>query len=457
MKYAKTPSLGQYSNLLLASVLSSTLWGCGDDGAVGDTQVDAGEADAAAVGDAGAVATGETTSSEPASPTATTDQDVDSLTVAPNDESSTNGATSTEEIATSNSGPTGPVDETSVPGASTTSSATEDTLDTSAPEVDSTRAESTRAESTEQAESTDSWVGTSASSLELTSLPVGETSVAGADSTAVPETSTPTMSEPDASEPDASAPDASASVEVSTTAATDTSASATPIGWTIPLDGTLADGGTDASTTGSSITDLSSDVLDAGAPVNPSATDSGDDTELTTEAVDGSLLPSDAGAGDPTTDPTTDPSSQVDSGEGAYFEDPRDLQRYPLSELGGLQWFAINLNYEVSNSWCYDDSPSNCETYGRLYTQEAISCPVGWRVPTEAELLSRGEWVGTSQLGGYKGNGAYPWAWDELAIRGYWWAAETGRALYTPQGGGPLSAYSINVVAFSARCVREVP
>lgn len=58
---------------------------------------------------------------------------------------------------------------------------------------------------------------------------------------------------------------------------------------------------------------------------------------------------------------------------------------------------AENLNYETGNSWCYDNDPSNCTTYGRLYTWDAAMngeessnnvpsgvqgvCPPGWLLP----------------------------------------------------------------------------
>jgi len=52
-------------------------------------------------------------------------------------------------------------------------------------------------------------------------------------------------------------------------------------------------------------------------------------------------------------------------------------------------WMAENLNFEQSfgNSLCYENNPSYCNHYGRLYDYEAANsaCPSGWRLPTSSE------------------------------------------------------------------------
>jgi uncharacterized protein (TIGR02145 family) len=54
------------------------------------------------------------------------------------------------------------------------------------------------------------------------------------------------------------------------------------------------------------------------------------------------------------------------------------------------EWMNRNLNVETPDSWCYNDDPANCETYGRLYTWEAAmsACSIlgdGWRLPTRTD------------------------------------------------------------------------
>lgn len=79
------------------------------------------------------------------------------------------------------------------------------------------------------------------------------------------------------------------------------------------------------------------------------------------------------------------------------FTDSRDSQNYKWVRLkDGKKWMAQNLNYKISDSYCYNNDSVNCKKYGRLYTWEAAkkACPNGWRLPTDREW-----WKMTSYYG----------------------------------------------------------
>jgi uncharacterized protein (TIGR02145 family) len=55
--------------------------------------------------------------------------------------------------------------------------------------------------------------------------------------------------------------------------------------------------------------------------------------------------------------------------------------------IGEQCWMQQNMNYETDDSWCYNNNPENCETFGRLYNQNAAlqACPAGWHLPDNDE------------------------------------------------------------------------
>jgi len=88
----------------------------------------------------------------------------------------------------------------------------------------------------------------------------------------------------------------------------------------------------------------------------------------------------------------------------ADFTDPRDGQVYPVVQIGEQIWFAENLNYEMGNSWCYNNSTNSCEIYGRLYDWETAmdACPAGWHLPSVTEWVILSDFLGGSSIAGGK-------------------------------------------------------
>lgn len=200
---------------------------------------------------------------------------------------------------------------------------------------------------------------------------------------------------------------------------------------------------------------------------------------------------------------------------GRYGEilDERDGQVYKVIEIVDQVWMAQNLNYETTNSYCYNDD-TNCTKYGRLYTWAAAIdsvalynggkgmdcgygkacilpdtvygiCPPGWHLPTNTEWNTLVTEVGgdstagkilKSKTGWYNnGNGTdgggfsalpaglrnYDGYFIDNGYGAYFWSATANDGNYASfmnlyhslDSASQLNRYKYN--AFSVRCIKD--
>ena len=190
-----------------------------------------------------------------------------------------------------------------------------------------------------------------------------------------------------------------------------------------------------------------------------------------------------------------------------------DGNTYKTVTIGTQTWMAENLkvtkyndgiaipNVTDNTAWrelttgalCdYDNTPSNSETYGKLYNWHAVNtgklCPTGWHVPSDAEWTELTDYLGgTSDAGGkLKETGTTHWnspntgatnetgftalpggdrdddgAFNFIGYGGLWWSATEDDAdnawyryvVYDVSGVG--RSYVSKELGFSVRCLRD--
>jgi len=175
------------------------------------------------------------------------------------------------------------------------------------------------------------------------------------------------------------------------------------------------------------------------------------------------------------------------------FVDERDGQKYRTVKIGNQVWMAENLNYEIDNSWCYNNDESNGEKYGRLYTWEAAkaACPAGWHVPSCEEWDDLTSAAGGKKVAGKKLKAKSGWDFDTVnsdsgdgtdkygfsalpggeksfltgfgyeGETGIWWTSDTkgdGDAYYRDMnsaGNNVHSYYGCIASGLSVRCIKD--
>jgi uncharacterized protein (TIGR02145 family)/uncharacterized repeat protein (TIGR02543 family) len=186
------------------------------------------------------------------------------------------------------------------------------------------------------------------------------------------------------------------------------------------------------------------------------------------------------------------------------FTDNRDGKTYKKIAIGSQIWMGENLNYNASGSVCYGNDDAFCAQYGRLYNWSTAmggasssslsssgvqgACPVGWRLPSDAEWTTLTDYVGGASTAGTKlksstgwtssisvpvgtdeygfsalpgGHGYSGGSFSNAGNSGYWWSAtETGanyaryrRMLYNSQYMDWYDDYRTSM--YSVRCVAD--
>jgi len=168
------------------------------------------------------------------------------------------------------------------------------------------------------------------------------------------------------------------------------------------------------------------------------------------------------------------------------FTDSRDGRKYRAVEIGYQTWMAENLDFNAKGSRCYDDDPSNCQKYGRLYDwNTAIKvCPKGWHLPSKVELEILTASVGGEKTAGKllkatsgwnsndKGTDKYGFSalpggycyssgnFLNVGNNGYWWSSFENTASYAYyqkyyDGNDVRYDYGVKSFLYSVRCIHD--
>lgn len=159
---------------------------------------------------------------------------------------------------------------------------------------------------------------------------------------------------------------------------------------------------------------------------------------------------------------------------GDELVDDRDGRSYATVQIGTQCWMAESINVgtaiepttgqsdnDIIERYCYDNLPSNCNTYGGLYTwDEAMQytttegtrgiCPEGWHIPTDDEFCTLENFVDSGTLDCNRTTWEGIDAGNKLRETGttYWLAPNTGATNSTGFSGRGAGQYSTNGSTF---------
>ncbi|HRD80598.1 MAG TPA: FISUMP domain-containing protein [Saprospiraceae bacterium] len=130
-----------------------------------------------------------------------------------------------------------------------------------------------------------------------------------------------------------------------------------------------------------------------------------------------------------------------DSQKG-IMTDLRDGRIYSYKVMkDGKKWMTKNLNFEMADSYCYDNNEVYGEEFGRLYSWKAAlkACPKGWHLPSDEEWIS----LANSYGGGYRDFETEQYIGDATVTFNA--LMEGGEDGFNPNRGGFRDVYNGNI------------